>query len=121
MLEMKNSVNQITKQKPTNRLDTTEEIILGIDTELSKYYIQRAMKKKIKNMYYHNFQKLLNMIKRPNLRIHRVKEGSEIQTNVMENILSQIVAEKSPNLSNGVDIQVQEALRMSNKHYQEKK
>jgi hypothetical protein len=39
------------------------------------------------------------MIKTPNLRIHRVEEGAEIQTIGIENLFNEIIAENFPNLA----------------------
>jgi hypothetical protein len=46
------------------------------------------------------------MIKRPNLRIHWVDEGAEIQTEGIENLSYEIIAENFPNLCNVIDINV---------------
>jgi hypothetical protein len=52
---------------------------------------------------------LWDMIKRPNLRIHGVEEGTEIQTKDFGNLFNKIIAEKSPDLCNDIDTHVQEA------------
>jgi hypothetical protein len=46
------------------------------------------------------------MNKRPNLRIHGVEQGAEIQTKGIENLLNDIIAKYSPNLGKNMDIQV---------------
>jgi hypothetical protein len=38
------------------------------------------------------------MIKRPNLKIHGVEKGAEIQTKVIENLFFEISTENFPNL-----------------------
>jgi hypothetical protein len=50
--------------------------------------MQTATKKKTKHD--HNFQEFWVMIKRPNLRINGVDEGSEIQTKGKENVFNEI-------------------------------
>jgi hypothetical protein len=54
----------------------------------------------------YSIQKLWDMIKRPNLRIHWVDEGAEIQTEGIENLSYEIITENFPNLCNVIDIHV---------------
>jgi hypothetical protein len=60
------------------------------------------------------------MIKRPNLRIHGVEEGTEIQTKDFGNLFNKIIAEKSPDLCNDIDTHVQEAFRTPNRYDQKR-
>jgi TolA-binding protein len=46
----------------------------------------------------HNIQELSDTTKRPNLRIHGMEEGPEIQTKGLGNLLNEIIAENFPNL-----------------------
>jgi hypothetical protein len=46
--------------------------------------------------------------KRPNLRIHRVEEGSEIQTKDIGNLFNGIIVENFSTLFNDINIHVQE-------------
>jgi hypothetical protein len=46
------------------------------------------------------------MIKRPNLKIHGVEEGPEIQTKGIENLSNGIIAENPPNLEKDKDAHV---------------
>jgi hypothetical protein len=48
-------------------------------------------------------------MKRQNLRIYRVKEGTEIQKKGKGNLFYEITAENFPGLCSNIDIHVQEA------------
>jgi hypothetical protein len=41
----------------------------------------------------HNLQNILDMIKRPTLRIPGVEEGTEVQTKDTENLFNEIITE----------------------------
>jgi hypothetical protein len=43
----------------------------------------------------YNIQELWDTIKRPNLRIHRVEEGAEIQIKGIRNLFNEIIATES--------------------------
>jgi hypothetical protein len=49
------------------------------------------------------------MTKSPNLRIHGVEKGAEIQTKGIGNLLNEIITENFPDLCNDMDIHIQEA------------
>jgi hypothetical protein len=51
----------------------------------------------------------LELIKRPNLRIHRVEEGAEIQTKGTGNLFNEITAENFSTLCNDIDTHVLDA------------
>jgi hypothetical protein len=51
----------------------------------------------------HTTYKNLEMVKRPNLRIHRVQKGAEIQTKGIGNLFNEIIAENFPNVCNNID------------------
>jgi hypothetical protein len=53
------------------------------------------------------------MIKKPNLRIHVIEEGSPIQRKVIENIFKEIIAENFTNLGENMDIQMQDTFMTS--------
>jgi hypothetical protein len=55
------------------------------------------------------------MIKRPNLRIHRVEEETEIQTKSVGNLLNEIIAENFPSLFKDLDTHVQEGFQTPNR------
>jgi hypothetical protein len=76
-------------------------------------------KKKI-NTHEYNIQEFWDIIKKPNLRIHGVEEGAEIQTKGIENLFNEIIAENFPNLCNNIGTQVQEALQTPNRHDQKR-
>jgi hypothetical protein len=48
------------------------------------------------------------MIKRTNLRIHRVEEEVELQHKGTENLLTEIIVENFPDPCNNIDTHVQE-------------
>jgi hypothetical protein len=48
----------------------------------------------------YNIQQLWGIIKRPNLRIRGVEEGTEMQTKGIGNLFNEIIAENFPNLFN---------------------
>ena len=50
-------------------------------------------------------------MKRPNLRIIGIEEGTEIQTKGMNNLFNEIISENSPNLKNEMENQIKEALQ----------
>lgn len=53
-------------------------------------------------------QDLWDMIKRPNMWIIGVHKRAEVQANGIENLLSEMIAEKFPNHGKDMGIQVQE-------------
>jgi hypothetical protein len=60
-------------------------------------------------------QEITNPMKRPNLRIMDIKEGEEVQTKGIHNIVKKIITENFPNLEKVMPIQVQEASRTPNR------
>ena len=50
-------------------------------------------------------------MKRSNLRIIGIEEGTEIQTKGMNNLFNEIISENFPNLKNEMENQIQEAYR----------
>ena len=50
-------------------------------------------------------------MKRPNLRIIGIEEGTEIQTKERNNLFDEIISENFPNLKNEMENQIQEAYR----------
>jgi beta-N-acetylglucosaminidase len=60
-------------------------------TRSRSYYKQTITKKKMHTDEY-NIQELLDTTKRPNLRIHRVEEGSEMQIKGTRILLDEIIA-----------------------------
>jgi hypothetical protein len=73
-------------------------------------------KEKKINTHEYNIQELCDMTKRPNIRIHRVEEVSEIQTKGIENLFNDIIAENFPNVCNNINIHIQEAFQTPNRH-----
>jgi hypothetical protein len=105
MLEIKASINQ-TQTKwivlLTDKIKQKKEYQRW-GSRLRSYCRQTIIKKKI-NIHEYNIQEFWDTIKRSNLRIRGMEEGAEIQTNVIENLFSEIIAENSSNLCNSVDI-----------------
>jgi hypothetical protein len=60
------------------------------------------------------------MIKTPNLRIHSVEEGAEIQNKGMGNIFNKIIAENFPNLCNYIDTHVEKSFWTPDRHDQKR-
>lgn len=56
--------------------------------------------------------------KKSNMIIHGVKGGSEVKSNGIERLLSDIIEESSPNIEKVVGFQTQETYRTPNKYYQ---
>ena len=61
-----------------------------------------------------NLQELWDIMKRPNLRIIEIEEGTEIQTKGMNNLFNEIILENFPNLKNEMENQIQETYRTQN-------
>jgi hypothetical protein len=62
------------------------------------------------NNYDYKIQELWDTVKRPNLRIHKVEEGAEMQTKIIGNMLTEIIAKNFPSLCNDIDTNVQRIL-----------
>ena len=56
-------------------------------------------------------------MKRPNLRIIRIEEGTEIQTKGMNKLFCEIISNNFPNLKNEMENQIEEAYRTPNAQY----
>jgi hypothetical protein len=59
--------------------------------------------------------RIINYIKRPNLRIMGIEEGEEVQVEEISNIFDKIIIENFPNLEKAMPIQIQEAYRTPNR------
>jgi hypothetical protein len=77
---------------------------------LRKYCTQTQIKRKL-NKNDQNLQELWDLIKRPNLRIHAVEEGTKIQTREIKKLLIEITVENFPNLGKDVDIKYRRHLQ----------
>jgi hypothetical protein len=69
---IKNTVGSI-----ISRQDQTGERISGMGNRTDEIWYLKAINKTLITIY-NNFQELWDMIKRPNVRLHEVKEGPEI-------------------------------------------
>jgi hypothetical protein len=103
ILEVKTSINliQTTMDSIVSRQDQTEEIILQMEDKMEE--ILHANNYKEKNTHESHIQELWNTVRRPNIRIHGVEEGAEIQTKGIGNLFNDIIAEIFPDLCNDVD------------------
>jgi hypothetical protein len=59
-------------------------------------------------------QKLIDSIKRPNLRITGIEEGEGVQAEGIHNIFNKIITENFPNLEKVLPIKVQKTSRKPN-------
>jgi hypothetical protein len=66
------------------------------------------------------YKEFWDTIKKPNLKIHLVKEEAEIQIKGIGNPFSEIIAENFPCLCNNVDTHVQEAFQIPNRYDQKR-
>jgi TolA-binding protein len=90
------------------RQHQTEERISDMEDKIKELLHANNNKENKMTTHEFNIQELWDMIKRPNLRIHRMR-GAEIQTKGIGNLFNEIITENSPNLCSNVDIHVQEA------------
>jgi hypothetical protein len=83
---MKNSIYQIKTQCEESLAEQVKQKkeYQGLKVRLRKYCTQTQIKKKL-NKHDQNLQELWDMIKGPNLKIHRVEEGTEIQNRGIKN------------------------------------
>jgi hypothetical protein len=62
-----------------------------------------------------NMQELIDLIKRPNLRIMGIEVGEEVEAKGIHNIFNKIIPESFPNLEKIMAIHVQETSRIPNR------
>ena len=62
----------------------------------------------------HNLQELWDIMKRPNLRISGIEEGTEIQTKGKNNLFNDILSKNFPNLKSEMENEIQEAYKTPN-------
>jgi hypothetical protein len=70
--------------------------------DMIKELLHYTVAKKKMNTRDYNLQELWDMIKRPNLRIHRVEVGAEILAKGIGDLCNETIAENSPNLCNNI-------------------
>jgi hypothetical protein len=63
-------------------------------------------KEKKKSFCGYNTHEFWDTIKVPNLRMHGMEKGAEIQTKSIENLLNETTAENFPNLGNDTDTHI---------------
>jgi hypothetical protein len=80
--------------------------------------MQTIIKKKIIHM--NTMYKNSGHNQKTNVRIHRLKEGAEIQTKGIENLFNEIIAKSFPNLCSNIDIDIQDAFQTPSSHDQKR-
>jgi esterase/lipase len=102
----------------SSRIEQTEDRISELQDEMViKGKTEELQVKQLKTCE-KKIQKLIDSIKRPNLRIMGIEEGEEVQAKGMHNIFNKIVTENFPNLEKSIPVQMQEASRTPNKQDQ---
>uniref|UniRef100_A0A8C9Q5Y3 LINE-1 type transposase domain-containing protein 1 n=1 Tax=Spermophilus dauricus TaxID=99837 RepID=A0A8C9Q5Y3_SPEDA len=116
ILEMQETINQIknSNENITNRLDQVE--IRTSDNEDKVYQLEKNIVNTEKMLKAHeqSIQEIWDVIKKPNLRVIGIEEGTEIQTKGMDSILNEIILENFPEMKDGMDCQILEAYRTPN-------
>ncbi|KAG3259357.1 hypothetical protein H1C71_028936, partial [Ictidomys tridecemlineatus] len=112
-LEMKEMINQIKNsiESITNRVEQVEA--RTSDNEDKIYHLEKSLansERLVKN-HEKNIQEIWDNIKKPNLRVIGIEEGTEIQTKGMSNLLNEIITENFPEIKKETDIQIVDAYR----------
>uniref|UniRef100_A0A8C6EP35 L1 transposable element RRM domain-containing protein n=1 Tax=Marmota marmota marmota TaxID=9994 RepID=A0A8C6EP35_MARMA len=113
ILEMKETINQIKNsiESITNRVEQVEA--RTSDNEDKIYHLEKSLansERLVKN-HEKNIQEIWDNIKKPNLRVIGIEEGTEIQTKGMSNLLKEIITENFPEIKKETDIQIVDAYR----------
>ena len=113
---MKETINQIknSMESITKRLDHLEDRTSDNEDKIFNLENKVAQTEKMVRNHEQNLQELWDIMKRPNLRIIGIEEGTEIQTKGMNNLFNEIISENSPNIKNEMENQIQEAYRTPN-------
>ena len=98
----------------TNRLDHLEDRTSDNEDKIFNPENKVAQTEKMVTNHEQNPQELWDIMKRPNLRIIGIEEGTEVQTKGMNNLFNEIISENFPNLKNEMENQIQEAYRTPN-------
>lgn len=96
----------------TNSLNHKEDRFSDLKDKV--YNLENLAMKTIKG-HDQNDQEIWENMKRPNLRIFGIKEGSDIRTKGMHNHFGEIISEMFQNLKNEKGIQIQEIFRIPNR------
>ena len=113
---MKETINQIKSsiESITNRIEHLKDRTSDIEDKIFNLESKVDQTEKMVRNHEQNLQELLDIMKRPNLRIIGIEEGTEKQTKGMNNLFNEIISENFPNLKNEMENQVQEAYRTPN-------
>jgi hypothetical protein len=80
-----------------------KEKISGTEKKVEKLLDSCNNNEKIINNQNHTIQDILDVIKKPNLQISGVEEGTKIETKGIENLFNEIIAENFPNIGKEMD------------------
>ena len=113
---MKETINQVKNsiESISNRIEHLEDRTSHIEDKI--FNLQNKVDQTEKMVWNHaqNLQELWDIMKRPNLRIIGIEEGTEKQTKGMYNLFNEIISENFQNQKNEMEYQVQEAYRTPN-------
>ena len=110
---MKETINQIknSMKSTTKRLDHLEDRTSDNEDKIFNLENKVAQTEKMVRNHEQNLQELWDIMKRPNLRITGIEEGTEKQTKGMNKLFNKILSEYFPNLKNEMENQIQEVYR----------
>ena len=108
---MKETINQIKSsiESITNRIEHLEDKTSDTEDEMINLENTDDQTQKMARNHEQNLQELLDIMKRPNLRIIGNEEGLVKQTKGMNNLINEIISGNFPNLKNEMENQIQEA------------
>ena len=86
-----------------NRLDYLEDRTSDNEDKIFNLENKVAQTEKMVRNHEQNLQVLWDSMKRSNLRIIGIEEGTEIQTKGMNNLFNEIISENFPNLKNEME------------------
>ena len=116
ILEMKETLNQIKSSMEyiTKRLDHLEDRTSDNEDKIFNFENKVTPTENMVRNHELNLQELWDIMKRTNLRIIRIEEGTELQTKGMNNLFNKIISENFSSLKNEMENQLQEAYRTQN-------
>ena len=99
---MKETINQVknSMETITNRIEHLEDRTSDIENKIFNLENKVDQTEKMVRNHEQNLQELWDTMKRPNLRIIGIEEGTEKQTKGMNNLFNEIISENFPNLKN---------------------
>uniref|UniRef100_A0A8C5ZK79 L1 transposable element RRM domain-containing protein n=2 Tax=Marmota marmota marmota TaxID=9994 RepID=A0A8C5ZK79_MARMA len=116
ILEMQEAINQLKNsiENTTSRVEHLED--RTSDNEDKVFQLEKNIDSSARLLRNHeqNIQEIWDNIKRPNLRVIGIQEGTEFQTKGMSNLFNEIIRENFPDLKNETESQILEAYRTPN-------